>query len=167
MSGIFTAPVVDADTEAPQPWLATAYVPGQSLAEAVAARGPLPPGVVLTLGAGLAEGLQAIHAAGLVHRDLKPSNVLLADDGPRVIDFGIARAADETVRVWVPGCATGEEAYSFAILLLEEAARHKTRRQPIQVRGGEFRAAVGAQHVAIEAVEQDNDRVLRLRGASG
>ena len=94
VSGVFTAPVVDADTEAPRPWLATAYVPGPSLAEAVAQRGPLPPGVVLTLGAGLAEGLQAIHAAGLVHRDLKPSNVLLADDGPRVIDFGIARAAD-------------------------------------------------------------------------
>ena len=94
VSGAFTAPVVDADTEAPRPWLATAYVPGPSLAEAVAQRGPLPPGVVLTLGAGLAEGLQAIHAAGLVHRDLKPSNVLLAEDGPRVIDFGIARAAD-------------------------------------------------------------------------
>src|ERR1700722_4227915 len=96
VSGIFTAPVVDADTEAPQPWLATAYVPGPSLAEAVDQRGPLPPGVVLTLGAGLTEGLQAIHAAGLVHRDLKPSNVLLADDGPRVIDFGISRAAEAT-----------------------------------------------------------------------
>src|SRR6201994_4846157 len=94
VSGIFTAPVVDADTAAPQPWLATAYVPGPSLTEAVARRGPLPPGVVYTLGAGLAEGLQAIHAAGLVHRDLKPSNVLLADDGPRIIDFGISRAVD-------------------------------------------------------------------------
>src|ERR1700748_1052628 len=94
VSGIFTAPVVDADTEGPQPWLATAYVPAAPLAAAVAERGPLPPGVVLTLGAGLAEGLQAIHAVGLVHRDMKPSNVLLADDGPRVIDFGISRAAD-------------------------------------------------------------------------
>ncbi|MGH3248952.1 MAG: serine/threonine-protein kinase, partial [Trebonia sp.] len=97
VSGVFTAPVIDADPEGPQPWLATAYVPGPSLADAVAERGPLPVGVVLTLGAGLAEGLQAIHAAGLVHRDLKPSNVLLADDGPRVIDFGISRAADASV----------------------------------------------------------------------
>ena len=97
VSGIFTAPVVDADTEGPQPWLATAYVPGPSLAAAVAERGPLPPGVVLTLGAGLAEGLQAIHAVGLVHRDMKPSNVLLADDGPRVIDFGISRSADASM----------------------------------------------------------------------
>jgi hypothetical protein len=94
VSGVFTAPVLDADPEGPQPWLATAYVPGPSLAEAVAQRGPLAPGDVPGLGAGLAEGLQAVHAAGLVHRDLKPSNVLLADDGPRIIDFGISRAVD-------------------------------------------------------------------------
>src|SRR5579859_2542536 len=94
VSGMFTAPVVDADPSGQPPWLATAYVPGPSLADAVAERGPLPAGVVLTLAAGLAEALAAIHAAGLVHRDLKPSNVLLAEDGPRVIDFGISRAAD-------------------------------------------------------------------------
>ena len=94
VSGMFTAPVVDADPAGQPPWLATAYVPGPSLADAVAERGPLPAGVVLTLAAGLAEALAAIHAAGLVHRDLKPSNVLLAADGPRVIDFGISRAAD-------------------------------------------------------------------------
>ena len=75
------------------PWLATAYIAGPSLAEAVDQHGPLPAGSVLALAAGLAEGLRAIHAAGLVHRDLKPSNVLLAEDGPRVIDFGISRAA--------------------------------------------------------------------------
>ncbi len=94
VSGMFTAPVVDADPSGQPPWLATAYVPGPSLADAVAERGPLPADVVLTLAAGLAEALAAIHAAGLVHRDLKPSNVLLAGDGPRVIDFGISRAAD-------------------------------------------------------------------------
>src|SRR5580700_5691895 len=93
VSGLFTALVVDADAEAELPWLATAYVAGPSLAEAVEEHGPLPVSSVLTLAAGLAESLEEIHAAGLVHRDLKPSNVLLAQDGPRVIDFGISRAA--------------------------------------------------------------------------
>jgi eukaryotic-like serine/threonine-protein kinase len=97
VSGIFTALVVDADTDGPVPWLATAYVPGPSLTELVHEQGPLPPGAVLTLAAGLAEGLGAIHAAGVVHRDLKPSNVLLAHDGPRVIDFGISRALEATM----------------------------------------------------------------------
>ena len=97
VSGLFTALVVDADADGPVPWLATVYVQGPSLAEAVEARGPLPAGPVLTLAAGLAEGLAAIHAAGVVHRDLKPSNVLLADDGPRVIDFGISRAMEASM----------------------------------------------------------------------
>jgi eukaryotic-like serine/threonine-protein kinase len=96
VSGMFTAAVVDADPDAPQPWLVTAYVPGPSLAEAVDGQGPLPLTSVLTLAAGLAEGLGAIHAEGMVHRDLKPSNVLLASDGPRIIDFGISRAVDAT-----------------------------------------------------------------------
>jgi hypothetical protein len=94
VSGLFTAPVVDADTEAPVPWLATAYIAGSSLADTVARHGPLPAASLLALAAGLAEGLLAIHSAGLVHRDLKPSNVLMADDGPRVIDFGISRAME-------------------------------------------------------------------------
>jgi eukaryotic-like serine/threonine-protein kinase len=94
VSGLYTAPVLDADADGPEPWLATAYVPGPSLADAVSQHGPLPPASVLMLAAGLAEGLSAIHAAGVVHRDLKPPNVLLADDGPRVIDFGISRAAE-------------------------------------------------------------------------
>ena len=94
VSGIFTADVVDADVTGPTPWLATSYVAGPSLADAVAARGPLSPAAVLELAAGLAEGLVAIHSAGVVHRDLKPSNVLLAEDGPRLIDFGIARAME-------------------------------------------------------------------------
>jgi eukaryotic-like serine/threonine-protein kinase len=93
VSGIFTAPVVDANPDAPQPWMVTAFVSGPSLAEAVATRGPMPVGTVLMLAAGLAEGLGAVHAAGVVHRDLKPSNVLLASDGPRIIDFGISRSA--------------------------------------------------------------------------
>jgi eukaryotic-like serine/threonine-protein kinase len=97
VSGLYTALVVDADTDGREPWLATAYVAGPSLAEAVEAGGPLPTAWMLTLAAGLAEGLQAIHAAGVVHRDLKPANVLLAHDGPRVIDFGIARAAEASV----------------------------------------------------------------------
>jgi serine/threonine protein kinase len=94
VSGLFTALVVDADLDSPMPWLATAYVAGPSLSEAVRGDGPLPVRTVLALAAGLAESLNAIHAAGVVHGDLKPSNVLLAEDGPRVIDFGISQAAE-------------------------------------------------------------------------
>ncbi|MFD9082119.1 serine/threonine-protein kinase [Streptomyces erythrochromogenes] len=96
VQGLYTAPVIDSDTEGPQPWLATAYVPGPSLAHAVARHGALPVRSVLLLTVGVAEALHVIHGAGIVHRDLKPANVLLASDGPRVIDFGIARAADST-----------------------------------------------------------------------
>ena len=92
VGGLFTAPVVDADVDGPQPWLATAYVAGPSLARVVAENGPLPVESVRKLASGLAEGLLQIHAAGIVHRDLKPSNVLLLDDGPRITDFGIAGA---------------------------------------------------------------------------
>ncbi|MFE7302831.1 serine/threonine-protein kinase [Streptomyces sp. NPDC057579] len=94
VQGLFTAPVIDSDTAGPMPWLATAYVPGPALSAAVAAHGRLPVPTVLLMVAGIAEALQVIHRAGIVHRDLKPSNVLLAADGPRVIDFGIARAAE-------------------------------------------------------------------------
>jgi serine/threonine protein kinase len=94
VSGLFTALVVDADLDGAVPWLATAYVPGPSLTDAVRQHGPFPAGTLLALAAGLAESLSAIHAAGVVHRDLKPSNVLLAEDGPRVIDFGISEAAE-------------------------------------------------------------------------
>jgi outer membrane protein assembly factor BamB len=96
VTGFFTAAVVDADPDGDPPWLATAYVPGLSLAEAVAEHGPWPVRSVRALGAGLAEALEAIHRAEVVHRDLKPSNVLLAADGPRVIDFGISLAAEAT-----------------------------------------------------------------------
>jgi hypothetical protein len=94
VGGLFTAPVVDADLDSPVPWLVTAHVPGASLAEAVDQQGPLPVPTLLALAAGLAEGLNAIHASGVIHRDLKPSNVLLAPDGPRITDFGISSALD-------------------------------------------------------------------------
>jgi protein kinase-like protein len=97
VSGIYTAAVVDADAEAELPWMATVYVPGPSLTDAVEENGPLPVRSVLALAAGLAEALQAIHRADLVHRDLKPSNVLLATDGPRVIDFGISLALERSM----------------------------------------------------------------------
>ncbi|MFI1105831.1 serine/threonine-protein kinase [Streptomyces melanogenes] len=92
VGGFWTATVVDADPDADVPWLATAYIAGPSLDETVRTCGPLPPDSARVLACGLAEALAAIHEAGLVHRDLKPSNVLLSGDGPRVIDFGIARA---------------------------------------------------------------------------
>lgn len=95
VGGRWTAPVLDADTEAAVPWVATGYVPGPSLRQVVAKEyGPLPERSVRVLAAGLAHALSDIHAAGLVHRDLKPSNVMITIDGPRVIDFGIARALE-------------------------------------------------------------------------
>ncbi|MEU1848871.1 serine/threonine-protein kinase [Streptomyces sp. NPDC019990] len=94
VSGAFTAPVVDADPEALRPWMATQYVPGPSLAALIRDQGPLHGTALRRLALGLVEALREIHRAGVVHRDLKPANVLMADDGPRVIDFGISRAAE-------------------------------------------------------------------------
>ncbi|MFF8511731.1 serine/threonine-protein kinase [Streptomyces sp. NPDC015492] len=95
VGGTGTAPVLGSDTTAGAPWVAIGYVPGPSLRTVVGDEfGPLPPATVKALAAGLARALVHIHAAGLVHRDLKPSNVLLTVDGPRIIDFGIARAVD-------------------------------------------------------------------------
>ncbi len=108
--GLFTAQVVDSGVDDPTPWLATAYVPGPSLQQVVERHGPLPTRTVLLLVAGIAEALQAIHGAGVVHRDLKPANVLIAEDGPRVIDFGIARAADAT-GLTATGLRIGTAAY--------------------------------------------------------
>jgi outer membrane protein assembly factor BamB len=96
VSGAYTAPVTAAGPDDDPPWLATSFVPGPSLADAVAEGGPLPAASVWKLAAGLVEALQAVHACGLVHRDLKPANVMLALDGPRVIDFGISRALKST-----------------------------------------------------------------------
>ncbi|WP_405780019.1 serine/threonine-protein kinase [Streptomyces sp. NBC_00859] len=115
VQGIYTAPVVDADSEAGLPWLATAYVPGPSLHQAVTEHGPFPKLTVFRLLGGVAEGLTAIHACKLIHRDLKPANILLAEDGPRVIDFGIAHAADATaltsthVRIGTPAFMAPEQ----------------------------------------------------------
>jgi len=110
VSGVFTASVVEADPEADLPWLATAYVPAPSLSRLVRACGPLPTATVRWLAAGCAEALVSIHNAGLVHRDLKPSNVLVAPDGPRVIDFGVARAA-ERIELTAAQGAVGTPAY--------------------------------------------------------
>ncbi|MFQ6195795.1 protein kinase domain-containing protein [Streptomyces sp. NPDC000405] len=98
VSGAFTASVVDADPDGERPWMATLYIPGPTLSEQVKRNGPLSSDEVRRLAAGLAEALRDIHRAGVVHRDLKPSNVLLADDGPKVIDFGISRPYDSELR---------------------------------------------------------------------
>jgi serine/threonine protein kinase len=117
VSGFFTAAVADADPDADLPWLATAYVPAPSLSRLVAACGPLPAGSVRWLAAGCAEALASIHGAGLVHRDLKPSNVLVAPDGPRVIDFGVARAAERM------GLTTSRGAVGTPAYMAPEQAR--------------------------------------------
>lgn len=97
VSGAFTAPVIDADPNARSPWLVTAFLPGMTLHEAVVEHGSFPMPAVFALGASLAEALVSVHRVGVVHRDLKPANVMLAPDGPRLIDFGIAHAADAAV----------------------------------------------------------------------
>ncbi|MFE6162436.1 PQQ-binding-like beta-propeller repeat protein [Streptomyces sp. NPDC056486] len=95
VSGAFTAAVVDADPEAEYPWMATTYIEGRTLAQRIAETGPLTGPDLRTLAIGLTEALRDIHRVGVVHRDLKPSNVVLSPEGPRVIDFGISRAADQ------------------------------------------------------------------------
>ncbi|KAB2339214.1 serine/threonine-protein kinase [Actinomadura rudentiformis] len=115
IGGFYTAQVVDADTDADPPWLVTEYIAGPSLQEAIDENGPLPEVAVAALGAGLAEGLGAVHDQNVIHRDLKPGNVLLAQDGPRIIDFGIARAMDapsqsvSMVVVGTPGYMSPEQ----------------------------------------------------------
>ncbi|WP_215453512.1 bifunctional serine/threonine-protein kinase/ABC transporter substrate-binding protein [Streptomyces sp. ATCC 21386] len=116
VSSPWAVPLIDADADAAAPWLATAFVPGPSLAEAVAAHGPLGEHGLRVLGGRLAQALGEVHRAGLVHRDLKPGNVLLAADGPRLIDFGIARAPEDSgltatgLVVGTPGYLSPEQA---------------------------------------------------------
>ncbi|MEU5881218.1 protein kinase [Spirillospora sp. NPDC047279] len=135
VNGLHTAGVVDADPAADPPWMVTAYVAGPSLDRALAEHGPFPGDTLRVLGAGIAEALEAIHETGLIHRDLKPSNILLSADGPRVIDFGIARAADAsqtTAMVGTPGfmspeMLTGEtlspasDVFAFGLVLAHAA----------------------------------------------
>ncbi|MFJ3855459.1 serine/threonine-protein kinase [Streptomyces sp. NPDC090085] len=111
VGGEWTAPVLDADPDAPVPWVATGYVAGPSLDRAVASYGPLPEVSVRAVGAGLARALVAVHGLGLVHRDVKPSNVMLTLDGPRLIDFGIARASDSTASLTSTGVSVGSPGY--------------------------------------------------------
>jgi serine/threonine protein kinase len=116
VSGMYTAPVVASGLGDDPPWLATVYVPGAPLDDVVSKNGPLPEAAVWRLAAGLTEALQAVHTSGLVHRDLKPSNVLLATDGPHVIDFGISRAMGGShltatgIVVGTPGYMSPEQA---------------------------------------------------------
>ncbi|SFY51021.1 Serine/threonine-protein kinase AfsK [Streptomyces sp. F-1] len=106
VGGFHTAPVVDADPDAATPWLATAYIAGPTLAELLTTHGPMDEARLRALGAALAEALGAIHACGLVHRDLKPGNIIMAADGPRVLDFGIARAVENS-RLTMTGTGMG------------------------------------------------------------
>jgi serine/threonine protein kinase len=126
VSGVFTAAVIEANADADLPWVATAYVPAPSLSTLVRQAGPLPVPAVRWLAAGCAEALASIHAAGLLHRDVKPSNVLVAPDGPRVIDFGVARAAERVqLTATRGGGASGTPAY-----MAPEQARDATQASP-------------------------------------
>ncbi len=126
VGGRWSAPLLDADTESSRPWVATAFVEGPSLGQAVERHGPLPENSVRMLVAGLAEALKAVHESELVHRDVKPANVLLALDGPRLIDFGIARATDATVSLTRTGVVVGSPGYMSPEQVTGEKVRSPT-----------------------------------------
>lgn len=110
VGGFHTAAIVDADPQADPPWFATEYIPGLTLAEHLAQHGPMRSSALRALGAAVAEALAAIHRCGVVHRDLKPGNIIMTEDGPRVMDFGIARVLDET-RLTSSGLVVGTAGY--------------------------------------------------------
>jgi serine/threonine protein kinase len=159
VSGAFTAPVIDADPEAPVPWLVTGYVNGPSLADAVERHGPLPLASVLALAAGLAEGLSAVHGVGVIHRDLKPANVLLAPDGPRLIDFGISQAADYA-QITSTGMAIGTPGFMSPEQILGDPVGPSS---DIFTMGAVLAfAATGEQPFGIGSADVRNQRVLHL-----
>ncbi|PXX68353.1 serine/threonine protein kinase [Nocardia tenerifensis] len=121
VTGAYTAAVMDADPEADEPWLASVFVPGPALRDAIELHGPMPLGGLRLLTAGLGSALLEIHRAGMIHRDLKPSNVLLAEDGPRVIDFGIARALETDLQLTSTGALVGSPAFMSP----EQASGHE------------------------------------------
>ena len=143
VSGAYTAPVLGAGPDDSPPWLATAYVPGPSLAELVAGSGPLPEAAVWRLAGGLTEALQAIHGRGLVHRDLKPGNILVAADGPRVIDFGISRALHGIAITGRPARTMGTPAYMSPEQAAGSEHRPGQRRLLARQRAGLRRHRVG------------------------
>src|ERR1700760_754225 len=148
-SGAFTAPGGAAGPDDAPPWLATAFVPGPSLADVVAEAGPLPVAAIWRLAGGLAEALQAVHSRGLVHRDLKPSNVLLAADGPRLIDFGISRALGATA-LTAAGVAMGTPTF-----MSPEQVRAQTAGPPSDVFGlGSVLAYAATGHGPFDAEER-------------
>ncbi|WP_328442639.1 serine/threonine protein kinase [Streptomyces sp. NBC_00444] len=110
VGGFHTAAIVDADPQADPPWFATEYIPGPTLADSLAQHGPMRAPALRALGAAVAEALTAIHRCGVVHRDLKPGNIIMTEDGPRVMDFGIARVLDES-RLTSSGFVVGTAGY--------------------------------------------------------
>ena len=153
VSGIYTAPVVASGLNERPPWLATAFVPGPALDQVVTEHGPLPEPALRPLLAGLVEALQAIHACGVVHRDLKPANVLLATDGPRVIDFGISRAADGTA-LTAAGVVFGTPGFMSPEQAEGRGRRPRERRVRARLRGrlrgggrGSVRHRDGGRHL--------------------
>ena len=125
VKGVCTVRMIEADTESAAPFMVTEYAAGPSLSEYVEQHGPVGADMLYGLATGLAEALTAIHAAGVVHRDLKPSNVILSQDSPKVIDFGIARALDAT---WLTktGMLVGSAGFMAPEQVTGRAARRPT-----------------------------------------